>query len=105
MPTSARRTVCRGSTGHLGGARRCAGGGSTANLLAVRRLHGLPEILAEAAAQGVILAGISAGRSSASSVTARTSRSRSRFPSAGCLARLRRPGDYGDAAAVVANRR
>ncbi|MBD8077828.1 peptidase E [Cellulosimicrobium arenosum] len=37
------------------------GGGSTANLLAVWRLHGLPEILAEAAANGVILAGISAG--------------------------------------------
>ena len=37
------------------------GGGSTANLLAVWRLHGLPEVLAEAAAQGVILAGISAG--------------------------------------------
>ncbi|MEK8226044.1 peptidase E [Oerskovia sp. M15] len=37
------------------------GGGSTANLLAVWRLHGLPEILTEAAANGVILAGISAG--------------------------------------------
>nr|WP_297419002.1 peptidase E [uncultured Nocardioides sp.] len=37
------------------------GGGSTANLLAVWRLHGLPEILAEAADQGVVLAGISAG--------------------------------------------
>lgn len=37
------------------------GGGSTANLLAVWRLHGLPEILRAAAAQGTILAGISAG--------------------------------------------
>ena len=37
------------------------GGGSTANLLAVWRLHGLPGTLADAAAQGVILAGISAG--------------------------------------------
>jgi dipeptidase E len=37
------------------------GGGSTANLLAVWRLHGLPDVLAEAAAQGVVLAGISAG--------------------------------------------
>jgi dipeptidase E len=37
------------------------GGGSTANLLAVWRLHGLPEILRTAAAQGTILAGISAG--------------------------------------------
>ncbi|MGV8848450.1 MAG: Type 1 glutamine amidotransferase-like domain-containing protein [Propionibacteriaceae bacterium] len=37
------------------------GGGSTANLLAVWRLHGLPEILREAARNGTILAGISAG--------------------------------------------
>ncbi len=37
------------------------GGGSTANLLAVWRVHGLPEILSHAAAKGVILAGISAG--------------------------------------------
>jgi peptidase E len=37
------------------------GGGSTANLLAVWRLHGLPEILAEAAGRGTILAGVSAG--------------------------------------------
>lgn len=37
------------------------GGGSTANLLAVWRLHGLPEILERAAAQGTVLAGISAG--------------------------------------------
>lgn len=37
------------------------GGGSTANLLAVWRLHGLPEILRQAAAQGTVLAGISAG--------------------------------------------
>lgn len=37
------------------------GGGSTANLLAVWRLHGLPSVLAEAAAGGTILAGISAG--------------------------------------------
>lgn len=36
-------------------------GGSTANLLAVWRLHSLPEILRDAAAKGVILAGISAG--------------------------------------------
>ena len=37
------------------------GGGSTANLLALWRLHGLDAILAEAAAEGVVLAGISAG--------------------------------------------
>lgn len=37
------------------------GGGSTANLLAVWRLHGLPDILRQAAAQGTVLAGISAG--------------------------------------------
>ena len=37
------------------------GGGSTANLLAVWRRHGLPEILRRAAAQGTVLAGISAG--------------------------------------------
>lgn len=37
------------------------GGGSTANLLAVWRLHGLPDVLAKAAANGTVLAGISAG--------------------------------------------
>jgi peptidase E len=37
------------------------GGGSTANLLALWRLHGVPELLAEAAATGTVLAGISAG--------------------------------------------
>lgn len=37
------------------------GGGSTANLLAVWRHHGLPDILRTAAAQGTVLAGISAG--------------------------------------------
>ncbi|MGH3588045.1 MAG: Type 1 glutamine amidotransferase-like domain-containing protein, partial [Pseudonocardia sp.] len=37
------------------------GGGSTANLLAVWRLHGLPDLLAKAAANGTVLAGISAG--------------------------------------------
>ena len=37
------------------------GGGSTANLLAVWRLHGLPDLLVEAAANGTILAGVSAG--------------------------------------------
>lgn len=37
------------------------GGGSTANLLALWRLHGLDEILVEAAEAGVVLAGISAG--------------------------------------------
>lgn len=37
------------------------GGGSTANLLAVWRLHGLPDLLARAAANGTVLAGISAG--------------------------------------------
>ncbi|MCL1870820.1 MAG: peptidase E [Promicromonosporaceae bacterium] len=37
------------------------GGGSTANLLALWRLHGLPDILREAAADGTVLAGISAG--------------------------------------------
>ena len=37
------------------------GGGSTANLLAVWRVHGLPEILAEASARGTVLTGISAG--------------------------------------------
>ncbi|WP_315900913.1 peptidase E [Microbacterium esteraromaticum] len=37
------------------------GGGSTANLLAIWRLHGVPEVLRAAAADGTILAGISAG--------------------------------------------
>jgi peptidase E len=37
------------------------GGGSTANLLAVWRLHGLDAILREAWEQGVVLCGISAG--------------------------------------------
>lgn len=37
------------------------GGGSTANLLAVWRVHGLPDVLARAAASGVVLSGISAG--------------------------------------------
>lgn len=37
------------------------GGGSTANLLALWRLHGLDRILAEALAAGVVCAGISAG--------------------------------------------
>ncbi|TWP33880.1 peptidase E [Leekyejoonella antrihumi] len=37
------------------------GGGSTANLLVVWRLHGLPELLQQAAADGTVLAGISAG--------------------------------------------
>lgn len=37
------------------------GGGSTVNLLAVWRRHGLPDILRRAAGQGVVLAGISAG--------------------------------------------
>ncbi|NYG54236.1 peptidase E [Nocardioides perillae] len=37
------------------------GGGSTANLLALWRLHGLDELLVEAAAAGTVLAGISAG--------------------------------------------
>lgn len=37
------------------------GGGSTVNLLAVWRQHGLPDILRQAAAQGTVLAGISAG--------------------------------------------
>jgi dipeptidase E len=37
------------------------GGGSTANLLSVWRLHGLPELLRTAAANGTILAGVSAG--------------------------------------------
>lgn len=37
------------------------GGGSTVNLLALWRRHGLDDILREAAAQGIILAGISAG--------------------------------------------
>ena len=37
------------------------GGGSTANLLAIWRLHGLPEILARAAEKGTVMAGISAG--------------------------------------------
>lgn len=37
------------------------GGGSTANLLALWRLHGLPAILRDAAAQGTVLSGISAG--------------------------------------------
>ncbi|MGQ7786986.1 Type 1 glutamine amidotransferase-like domain-containing protein [Nesterenkonia sp. K-15-9-6] len=37
------------------------GGGSTANLLAIWRQHGLPEVLGRAAAGGTVLAGISAG--------------------------------------------
>ena len=37
------------------------GGGSTANLLALWRLHGLPDLLAQAAADGTVLAGVSAG--------------------------------------------
>lgn len=37
------------------------GGGSTANLLAVWRVHGVHEVLSRAAEEGVILAGISAG--------------------------------------------
>jgi len=37
------------------------GGGNTANLLAVWRIHGLDEVLAEALRAGVILAGLSAG--------------------------------------------
>lgn len=37
------------------------GGGSTANLLAVWRVHGLDDVLREAYAAGVVLAGISAG--------------------------------------------
>jgi peptidase E len=37
------------------------GGGNTANLLAVWRLHGLDEILTQAWREGVILAGLSAG--------------------------------------------
>ncbi len=37
------------------------GGGSTANLLALWRLHGLDEILAEALEDGIVLGGVSAG--------------------------------------------
>ena len=37
------------------------GGGSTANLLAVWRLHGVPALLRQAAGAGTVLAGISAG--------------------------------------------
>ncbi len=37
------------------------GGGSTANLLAIWRAHGLDRVLAEAWAEGVVLCGISAG--------------------------------------------
>lgn len=37
------------------------GGGSTANLLSVWRLHGVPSVLRDAAARGTVLAGISAG--------------------------------------------
>src|SRR5690606_2650477 len=37
------------------------GGGSTANLLAVWRLHGLPDILAQAERNGAVFAGVSAG--------------------------------------------
>ena len=37
------------------------GGGSTANLLAVWRVHGLDTVLAEACTSGVVLAGLSAG--------------------------------------------
>jgi dipeptidase E len=37
------------------------GGGSTANLLAVWRMHGLDRVLAEAWSEGVVLCGVSAG--------------------------------------------
>lgn len=37
------------------------GGGSTANLLSVWRLHGVPSVLRQAAERGTVLAGISAG--------------------------------------------
>ncbi|MEV7430847.1 peptidase E [Nocardioides sp. NPDC092400] len=37
------------------------GGGSTANLLALWRLHGLDDVLREAGEDGVVLAGVSAG--------------------------------------------
>lgn len=37
------------------------GGGSTANLLALWRLHGVDEIVREAYAQGIVLVGVSAG--------------------------------------------
>ncbi len=37
------------------------GGGNTAGLLAVWRAHGLDEVLADAAAEGLVLAGLSAG--------------------------------------------
>jgi len=37
------------------------GGGSTANLLTLWRLHGLPDLLVRAAERGTVLAGISAG--------------------------------------------
>ena len=37
------------------------GGGSSANLLALWRLHGLPAVLEKAAADGTVLAGVSAG--------------------------------------------
>lgn len=37
------------------------GGGSTANLLSLWRRHGVDEIMARAAAEGTVLAGISAG--------------------------------------------
>jgi dipeptidase E len=37
------------------------GGGNTANLLAIWRVHGLDTLLAEAWARGVVLAGVSAG--------------------------------------------
>jgi dipeptidase E len=37
------------------------GGGNTANMLALWRLHGLDKILAEALGEGVVLAGLSAG--------------------------------------------
>ena len=37
------------------------GGGSTANLLTLWRLHGVPQVLEQAAANGTVLAGISAG--------------------------------------------
>ena len=38
------------------------GGGNTANLIAIWRLHGLDEVLREAYEAGVLLCGISAGR-------------------------------------------
>jgi peptidase E len=77
-------------------------GGSTANLLAVWRLHGLPEVLETAAGNGTVLAGVSAGRStyggSVPADSATGMRSTITPRSSGVTARLPRPWPSGSGA-------